>query len=198
MARGICELEFEGTKLSLDLIINQVTKLTGLTVVVENHDEDNINFNVFIAFKEFPNCILEIELEELVFPGIEEQPANNEKNLIVETLIPGSGNYVINIIGIIGKEPTLFDAIRSSLIDLGGKQKFPENYKELGRIKFPVIVKELQGRHKRHNRKVFLKLILTIILSPVILLGNLLLIIYQLIKPLFRMPALLMKKLWEK
>jgi hypothetical protein len=45
---------------------------------------------------------LEIEIDELSFSGIENQIPD-----------PNNNKYVIDIIGIIGKEPALFDAITS-------------------------------------------------------------------------------------
>jgi hypothetical protein len=61
--RGCREFEFKGSKLSLNLIIDQIAQLTELSViVVDNYEKDNVNFKAVIAFKVFSSCFWRLKL----------------------------------------------------------------------------------------------------------------------------------------
>ncbi len=187
MARIRNEIIFDYPAPKAELIVEEVSKLTGLPVLLiepycneQENDEDECQADELyeflhrIAFKDFPDNMFEIyayipgaindwvekEKQETGFDANWPQPshgADEEK-----------GQQSIYIEGYLGMEMTLFDAIFETLKSMGGKTKH-KSVNKASKPVFPLTVDQLKLNHKKNNRRNLRVMIANIVLLPILI-----------------------------
>ncbi len=202
MGRISNEIRFDYPAPTADDIVKEVSKLTGLPVIllepycneaeVDEDEEQDAGHELYefihrIAFKDFPETMFDIyayipnavndwvekEKQETGFDANWPRPSHGADE--------EKGKQSIYIEGYLGMETTLFSSVRESLMSLGGIPRYEGRYTKC-LSDYPISKSELASNIKKIKRKNLLSLIITIVLIPVLLPLTLIRAVFEIIK----------------
>ena len=183
------EIIFDYPAPKAELIVEEVSKLTGLPVIllepycneaeVDEDDEQDEGDELYefihrIAFKDFPDTMFDIyayipdAVNDLVAKEKQETGFDANWPSPVHGAYEKKGKQSIHIEGYLGMETTLFHVISEALKSMGGKSKCKKD-KKTNKQDFPLTVEQLKQKHKKNKRWNWFVIILQIILLPILL-----------------------------
>lgn len=196
------EIIFDFPAPTLDKIIKEITKISGLSVIeidpINNKnqindsledDEELHNFYQYISFECIPNhpILIYDYVQNAINDFVEKEKLESGFNANWPQPLHGAdeenGKQSIYIESYAGTETTLFLATNNALNSLGGVSRYEKSISYAIK-KYPITIDDLKNNHKKVKRKILFSYLLSIVMLPI----TIPLVIIKMVISLFKMP----------